>query len=103
VIECDGLLQRALRIGERLEAGLTSATGALGVVVRGRGCLKGIQLAAPIAGDVVLAMIDEGVLATIAGPDVVRMSPPLVATDDDVDTAVAAFAAALTRVGGVAA
>jgi acetylornithine/N-succinyldiaminopimelate aminotransferase len=103
VIECDGLLQRALRIGERLEAGLASATRALGVGVRGRGCLHGIQLAAPIAGDVVLAMIDEGVLATLAGPDVVRMSPPLISTDDDVDRAVAAFASALTRVGGVAA
>jgi acetylornithine aminotransferase len=103
VIEWDGLLQRAVQIGERLAAGIASATGALGVEVRGRGCLQGIQLDGPIAGDVVLAMIDEGVLATLAGPSVVRMSPPLVSTDEDVDMAVAAFAAALTRVGGVAA
>jgi len=33
---------------------------------------------------VIVAMIERGVLATIAGPDVVRMSPPLVASDEDV-------------------
>jgi acetylornithine/succinyldiaminopimelate/putrescine aminotransferase len=56
-----------------------------------------------VATDVVRAMIEEGVLATVAGPDVVRMSPPLVASDRDVDAAVAAFAAALGRVHGAAA
>ena len=45
-------------------------------------------------------MIDERVLATVARPDVLRLSPPLIASDDDVDRAAAAFGAALVAVGG---
>ena len=37
-------------------------------------------------------------LASPAGPDVVRMSPPLVATDGDVAEAAAAFGAAVASV-----
>jgi len=51
-----------------------------------------------VAHDVALAMLEAGVLVSIAGPDVVRMSPPLVATDDEILRAVAAFADALRRV-----
>jgi acetylornithine/succinyldiaminopimelate/putrescine aminotransferase len=43
-------------------------------------------------------MIDGGVLATTAGPDVVRMSPPLTASVDDVALATGAFGAAVARV-----
>jgi acetylornithine/N-succinyldiaminopimelate aminotransferase len=102
VIEEEGLLARAGTIFERLSTALTAAAGPTGVVteVRGRGCLVGIQLTAPVANEVVLAMIDHGVLASAAGPDVVRMSPPLVATDDDVDEAAAAFGLALASVVG---
>ena len=71
--------------------------------VRGRGCLIGVQLAESVAHEVVLAMIDERVLASVAGPDVLRLSPPLIATDDDVDRAAAAFGAALAAVAGAAA
>jgi acetylornithine/N-succinyldiaminopimelate aminotransferase len=105
VIEDEGLLARAGAIFDRLGAALTAAAGPTGVVaeIRGRGCLVGIELTAPVANDVVLAMIEHGVLASVAGPRVVRMSPPLVATDDDVDEAVAAFGSALASVAGAAA
>ena len=43
-------------------------------------------------------MLEAGVLVSIAGPDVVRMSPPLVATDDEILHAVATFVDALRRV-----
>jgi acetylornithine/N-succinyldiaminopimelate aminotransferase len=103
VIEDEGLLARAGTIFERLSTALTAAAVPTGVVteVRGRGCLVGIQLTAPVANEVVLAMIDHGVLASTAGPDVVRMSPPLVATDHDVGEAAAAFGLALASVVGV--
>ena len=52
----------------------------------------------PIAYEVALAMLDAGVLVSIAGPDVVRMSPPLVASDDEILHAVATFVDALRRV-----
>jgi len=57
-----------------------------------------LVLAAPVAHDVVLAMIDEGVLATEAGRDVVRLSPPLVVQPPDIEVAVGALGVALARV-----
>ena len=98
-IERDGLLQRAREIGEALPGGAVAAAADGSVVEsRGRGCLWGFQLARPVANDVVLAMIDEGVLATPAGPDVVRMSPPLTSRDDEVAEAARAFGAAVVAV-----
>jgi acetylornithine/N-succinyldiaminopimelate aminotransferase len=98
-IERGGLLARAVALGESL-FGAAAAAAPEGTVLeaRGRGCLWGFQLARPVANDVVLAMIDGGVLATTAGPDVVRMSPPLTASVDDVALATRAFGAAVARV-----
>jgi acetylornithine aminotransferase len=67
--------------------------------VRGRGLLIGVQLARPVAHELVLALLAEGVLATEAGPDVVRLSPPLVVGPEDVDAAVGALASALESLG----
>ena len=104
VIETEGLLARANAIGDLLSRTVRDAaddslvSDVLVNDVRGRGCLWGIQLDRPIAHEVALAMLDAGVLVSIAGPDVVRMSPPLVATDDEILHAVATFIDALRRV-----
>lgn len=93
------LLENARARGRELRgaaAELVSSRAA--TEVRGRGLLNGVQLASPVAHDVVLAMIDEGVLATEAGPDVVRLSPPLVAAAADVEQAIAALGAAVEKV-----
>lgn len=98
-IERDGLLLRSRLIGEALPGAAVAAAPSGAVVdARGRGCLWGFQLTRPVANDVVLAMIDEGVLATAAGPDVVRMSPPLTSSDDEVAEAARAFGAAVATV-----
>jgi acetylornithine/N-succinyldiaminopimelate aminotransferase len=98
-IERDDLLARATEMGDRLRGAVESSAPAAPVdQVRGRGLLLGIQLSEPIAHDVVLAMIDEGVLATEAGPDVVRMSPPLIVQAEEIDEATRAFTTALGKV-----
>jgi len=98
-IERDGLLERARAIGDALPAQAVAAAPEGTVIeARGRGCLWGFQLARPVANDVVLAMIGEGVLATTAGPDVVRMSPPLTSDDEEVSRAARAFGAAVVTV-----
>jgi len=85
--------------GQRLREALDTVRGRGSVLeVRGRGLLTGIELSAPAAHGVVLAMLEEGVLATEAGVNVVRLSPPLVAGGEHVDAAVAAFSAAVERV-----
>jgi acetylornithine/succinyldiaminopimelate/putrescine aminotransferase len=93
VIESEGLLDRAGEIFARLSAALTAAAEPTGLVtdVRGRGCLIGVQLSAPVSHDLVLGLIEQGVLATTAGPDVLRMSPALITTDEELDDAAGAF------------
>jgi acetylornithine/N-succinyldiaminopimelate aminotransferase len=98
-IERDDLLARSTEMGGRLRAAIdASAPGAPVAQVRGRGLLLGVQLSERIAHDVVLAMIDEGVLATEAGPDVLRMSPPLIVGAEEIDEAARAFTTALGKV-----
>ena len=99
VIEQDDLLARARAIGTWLPAAVVAAATPGSVMdVRGRGCLWGVQLAEPVAEQVVLAMLGDGVLASVAGADVVRCSPPLVASEDDVMLAAEVLAAAIGTV-----
>ena len=79
-IERDGLLGGRVRSA----SGLPAAVARRRAGRRRRGprarVLLGLPARRPVAHDVVVAMIAEGVLATEAGPDVVRMSPPLIAS-----------------------
>jgi len=102
VIEREGLLENAVKQGERIQQGVRDALNGNPVLteVRGRGLLIGIGLVDDIAQQVTLELIADGMLATTANPDVVRLTPPLIIDDQDVDTAVAKLAAAIARVSG---
>jgi acetylornithine/N-succinyldiaminopimelate aminotransferase len=52
--------------------------------VRGAGMLWGVEFAEP-AGEVVRRALEAGLLLCTAGPHVVRVVPPLVATDEELD------------------
>ena len=88
----DDLLERVRARGAQLVAGLEGLPGVL--EVRGRGLLLGARLDRP-AGPVVDACRERGLLVLSAGPEVLRLTPPLVVTAADVDQALAAVAAAL--------
>lgn len=96
-IQDEQLLDNAVEQGERLRTKLRYFAEGSELVadVRGRGLLIGVQLARPVAHDLVLALLAEGVLATEAGADVVRLTPPLVVGPEDVDAAVGALASVL--------
>lgn len=85
VIEEEGLLERARTAGARLTAGLRGVFP--GMEVRGRGLLIGVDLGAPIARAVVEAALADGVLVNDPTPSVVRVTPPLVITDEEIDRA----------------
>ena len=105
IIRDEGLLPRATAIGDRLMAGLRRAAQgqdatALITGVRGLGCLVGVEFADPDVAFLVLAgMVQRQVLAfhAINRPEVIRFAPPLIATDAQVDRAVAAFGDALAE------
>jgi 4-aminobutyrate aminotransferase len=86
----EGLIPRAAALGERLRAGLGELAARHPVVreVRGRGLMIGLEMASPEA---VKALewdaFRRGLLVLGAGPSAIRLAPPLVIDDEDVDTA----------------
>ena len=76
--------------GERLGAALNQLARRSPKIrdVRGRGLMWGIELVAPAAA-VVTAARERGLLVATAGPDVVRLVPPLVIAESEIDRAVA--------------
>ena len=102
-IERDGLLQRAESLGKTLSAGLTAPGHPLVADVRGAGLMLGVVLTAPVAAAVEAAARARGFLVNAVLPDVVRLVPPLVLTDAQVQAFLAAFPAALDDVATVAA
>lgn len=85
--------------GERLRAGLRASLAGNPHVreVRGLGLLVGVQLD-QAAGPVVEAARAEGLLIITAGKgDVIRLVPPLVITDAEIDAACAKLAGVLAK------
>ena len=100
VIEREGLLENARKQGELLLRGLNDALSASGVPdpARGLGLLVGAPVGAGRARSVVEGLMSRGFLATEAGPDVVRATPPLTVDEASVRGFVEAFAGSLADV-----
>lgn len=86
-IETHDLATRAGHAGTRLMSGLRAVCG--GAQVRGRGLLIGIQLPGPHARRVAEQALAHGLLINDATADVVRLTPPLIIGDDEIDEALA--------------
>jgi acetylornithine aminotransferase len=88
VIEREGLIENAIRVGEYLARGART----LGVHrVSGRGLLLGLHLARP-AAEVQRALFDRRVLTgTAADPQVLRLLPPLPFSRREADLLLAAL------------
>jgi acetylornithine aminotransferase len=97
-IRDEGLLERAKEIEQRFTTGI-EALGHPGVHgVRGRGALLGLVLTAPVAAALEVRLRAAGFLTNGVAPDVVRLAPPLVVTDAQIDAFIAALPAALDEV-----
>jgi predicted acetylornithine/succinylornithine family transaminase len=79
----ESLLASVGRQGERLAAGLAALPAV--TEVRGRGLMVGAELDRP-SGPVAAACLEAGVLVGTAGENVLRLTPPLTITGDEVDT-----------------
>ena len=62
--------------------------------VRGAGLLLGLECVVP-NGQVQAALAEQGLLSVSAGDNVVRLAPPLVLTDADIDAALGMIRAGL--------
>jgi acetylornithine/N-succinyldiaminopimelate aminotransferase len=97
-IEADGLLDHAKRLGERLRSGIEALGHPLVGQVRGVGLLLGIVLTEPLAPQAQRAAQDAGLLVNAVAPDVVRLAPPLIVSEDEADTFLRKLPAVLNTV-----
>jgi acetylornithine/N-succinyldiaminopimelate aminotransferase len=99
-IAADDLLTNVRAMGALLRHDVERlAPGGALADVRGDGLLLGFQLAPPIvAADLVTALRSRGVLASTAGPEVIRFTPPYTIGPAEVDEAAKALADALAEI-----
>jgi len=93
----DGLSDRAAAQGEYLMSQLREKLSGASFVkeVRGLGLLVGIECTGPVA-DVITEAQKRGLLVITAGPNVVRLLPNLLVTNEEIDEAVAILAELLS-------
>ena len=89
----DALLASVHSLGKKLSTGLAALPGVLGV--RGRGLMLGAELDRP-AGPVVAASLSAGLLVGSAGDTVLRLTPPLTISGDEVELGLALLKEVLT-------
>lgn len=80
--QIEPLLGHVVQMGDWLMDQLRTLPGV--AEVRGRGLFIGIRLDQPVAGTLVRAALDGGILMNAPRPDVVRLVPPLILTPDEV-------------------
>ncbi|WP_405783757.1 acetylornithine transaminase [Streptomyces sp. NBC_00859] len=96
-IEDQNLLQAAVRQGDRLVKGIGELRHPLVDHVRGSGLLQGIVLTQPHAKHVEELLESSGFLVNAVAADVIRLAPPLIIADADVDDFLHALPAALNK------
>jgi acetylornithine aminotransferase len=92
IMEEDGLLENAARVGAHLSRGLANALSAelaSGAVreIRGQGLMIGVDLAKP-CGVLVQQCADNGLLISVTADTVIRLVPPLIMTTAEADDVV---------------
>ena len=85
VMEAEDVCAKARHAGSRLRAGLAGLPGV--VSVRGAGLLLDAQLGAPTAKEIAATALEAGLLVNPVRPDAIRVAPPLLVTDHEIDAA----------------
>lgn len=102
VLASDNLVRRADVLGKSLRHGIEELAHPLVDHVRGRGLLCGVVLTAPRAKDAEAAARDAGFLVNAAAPDVIRLAPPLIIGEDQIEGFVDALPGILDKAGAAA-
>jgi len=90
----EGLIKRSGILGANMRNQLRGALEGVAVVrdIRGLGLMIAIELRTKVAPVLKSLMMDHGVIALPAGPTVLRLLPPLVITEQEIDLGVQAIA-----------
>ncbi|MEI6383032.1 MAG: aspartate aminotransferase family protein [Betaproteobacteria bacterium] len=90
IMEEDGLLENAARVGEYLKNTLMLEIGSLKGIkeIRGYGLMIGIELDKP-CGVIMSRALDAGLLLSVTADSVIRLVPALIMTEKEADEVVA--------------
>ena len=102
VLAAEDLVRHAEVLGKSVRHGIEKLGHPLIDHVRGRGLLWGVVLTAPRAKDAEAAARDAGFLINAAAPDVIRLAPPLIITEAQIDGFIAALPGILDTAGAPA-
>jgi acetylornithine/N-succinyldiaminopimelate aminotransferase len=93
VTEDPALLAGVRELGQRLAAGLETLPHV--IAVRGRGLMLACELDVPAPAVVGRALLSERLIVNATGPTTVRLLPPLIVSEADIDDALKRLGAAL--------
>jgi len=101
MLETGEFQARAAELGTRLEAGLNGLGSRLVREVRCRGLWAGVDLDPTVISGRQMCerLVEHQVLAKDTHGSTIRLAPPLVCSEDDIDLLVDAIAAVLSEVG----
>ena len=93
IMEEDGLLENAARVGAHLKRGLELALADLAGVtdIRGQGLMIGIELARP-CGVLTQRCLAQGLLISVTADNVIRLVPPLILSQAEADEIISLLA-----------
>lgn len=103
VLKEESMAENAEKMGDRLRAGLKSLDSPVIGEIRGKGLLNAIVIDHPdenAAWEICLLLMDEGVLAKPTHGDKIRLAPPLLINEEQVDDCIGRIANALKKFSG---
>ncbi len=97
-IRQEKLVERAAEAGDRLVSSLEHALAGQNCVVeiRGRGLMIGVELDRP-CGELVAMALESGLLINVTADRVVRLLPPLIISDEQIDQIVGTLSELIRR------
>jgi LysW-gamma-L-lysine/LysW-L-ornithine aminotransferase len=98
----ENLIKRSATLGANMRNQLRGALEGVAMVrdIRGLGLMIAVELRTKVAPVLKSLMMNHGVIALPAGPTVLRLLPPLVITEKEIDIGVQAIAKAVKELKG---
>lgn len=98
IVDREELLENSVQMGQLLRRKVAGLGSPLVEGTSGRGLLIGVALTQPVASEVTAAALEEGLLINAPNPSTVRLAPPLIVAEPEIDDFLVKFEKALERV-----
>ena len=94
----DGLIENSKKMGEMFREGLEKLKEKHTMIreIRGKGLMIGVEMKFEVR-DILMGLIEEGVLMLYSGRNILRILPPLVIEEEDVTKVLHALDVVLTK------